>query len=135
MAGNGKTGIRITNSDTEVTGVEVTGMTEAGIEIAGESTASVSASIITRNPGGGILIHGGARPSILHNTISENGPGRPNIQIAGASSPEIAGNIITGSSVEQIWVSPLFNASSLLSSNLIAPGAKDRSRLIKVVTR
>ena len=135
VGGSGKTGIRLVNSTVEVTGVEVSGMTEAGVEIDAESQGVVQASSIRRNPGVGILIHGGAKPAIVHNTVSDNGPGRPNIEVAGSSSPEIAGNIIAGATVEQIWVSPLFNAAALAASNLIAPGVKDRSHLIKVVTR
>lgn len=138
IAGGGATGIRIVNSDLEVTGVEVTGMTESGIEIAAASQAVILASTIARNPGAGILIHGGASPVIAHNSITGNGTAaepRPGIQVAGTAAPVITGNIVAENGVEQIWVSPLYNAASLFSTNVIAPGVKDRARQIKVVTR
>ena len=91
------------------------------------------------NPGIGILVHGGARPAIMHNSITGNGQTpegvRPGIQVVGSASPLLSGNIIADNAVEQIWVSPLYNTSSLFSTNVIAPNAKDRARQVKVVTR
>jgi PPM family protein phosphatase len=139
ITGQGRTGIRIINSDLQVTDVEVTGMTDAGIEIGAESAAAILGSTVQRNPGTGILVHGGAKPVIANNWIRLNGTalgdGRPGIHVVGAASPTITGNIIDENAVEEIWVSPLFNAGSLFSDNMIAPWARDRSRQVKVVTR
>lgn len=139
IAGHGRTGIRLLDSDVHVSDVEISGMSEAGIEIGADSSGAVLGSTIHRNPGIGILIHGAAKPAIANNWIRANGAttgaGRPGIQIADSAAPAIAGNLIDGNAVEQIWVSPLFNTGSLLNDNLISPGARDRARQVKVVTR
>lgn len=139
VKGPARIGIRIVNSDVEVTDVEVTGMTESGIEVEGESPSLIRANTVVANPGAGIVVRGAARPAITNNFISGNGktPGalRPGLHIAGTAEPVVTGNIIADSGVEQIWASPLFNAESLAATNTLAPGAKDRRNLIKVVTR
>jgi parallel beta-helix repeat protein len=139
IAGSAQVGVRIANSDLEVTDLEIGGMRETGIEVEGESPALIRANQIIGNPGVGIEVRGAARPVITNNVVTGNGrtPGalRPGIYILGAAVPTLAGNIVADSGVEQIWVSPLFNAETLLSRNFIAPGAKDRKNLIKVVTR
>jgi len=139
ITGTADVGIRMVNSDLEITDVEVTGMKHAGIEVGEGSTGVIRANRITGNPGFGVLIHEAARPVISHNLIAGNGKGgeraRPGIQVTGSATPTITGNIIMDNGVEQIWVSPLFNVSSLLATNVIAPGAKDKSKQIKVVAR
>lgn len=139
IAGDGRIGIRMLGSDLQVSDVEVTGMSDAGIEIGGDSTGAILGSTVQRNRGTGILVHGGAKPVISHNWIRHNGhaPGdsRPGIQVVGAAAPTITGNIVDENAVEQIWVSPLYDARSLFSENMIAPYARDRTRQVKVVTR
>jgi PPM family protein phosphatase len=136
----GEIGVRLVNSGVDITGVEVTGMRGTGLDIEGESAGTVRASTFVDNSGPGIRIHGAARPVIAHNVISGNGKGenpmRPGLEIDGASKPVVTANIIAGNGAEQVWVSPLFDASSLLSRNTIAgSGPKDRKGLVKVVTR
>jgi serine/threonine protein phosphatase PrpC len=139
IMGQGDVGIRIVNSDLKVRDVEISGMAQAGIEVSGESPAEILASTITKNPGTGILVLGGARPVLAHNVIVDNGtaPGaaRPGIQVVGSSAPVITGNFINGNGVEQIWVSPLFSIGSLLTDNVISPGVRNRTRQVKVITR
>jgi PPM family protein phosphatase len=140
IMGDGETGIRLVNSDVEVTGVEVTGMREAGIEIGGESSGAVRACMLKSNAGTGIRVHGAARPLIGHNVITGNGKLaghlRPGLEIEGSSAPVVAGNIIADNGAEQVWISPLFDAAALLSQNAIAGGGpRDRNRQVKVVTR
>ena len=140
IAGNGETGIRLVNSDVDVTSVEVSGMSAAGIEIEGESSGAIRACTLTGNGGPGIWVHGAARPLISHNVIAGNGKlvgkTRPGLEIAGSSAPVVTGNIIADNGAEQVWVSPLFDAAALLSQNAIAGGGpKDRARQLKVVTR
>ncbi len=140
LKGPAGVGIRILNSDLEVTDNEITGMREAAIDVDAESSALIRANHITGNPGGGIVVRGAARPAITNNSITGNGktPGdlRPGIFIAGAAVPVVSGNTISDNGVEQIWVSPLFpKPESLATANLISPGVKDRKNLVKVVTR
>ncbi len=139
LAGPAEVGIRIINSGVEVTDVEITGMRDAGIEIEGEPPTLIRANLITGNGGAGIVVRGAARPTINNNVITGNGKTsgalRPGIHVAGAAVPVIASNYIAENGAEQIWVSPLFNAESLLSRNIVSPAAKDRKNLIKVVTR
>lgn len=139
IEGPAGTGIRVSNSDVEVEGLDITGMREAGIVVEGESPASIIGNRISGNAGVGIEVRGAARPSIANNIVTGNGrePGalRPGVYIAGAASPSLSGNVVADSGVEQIWVSPFYNAEGLLNRNFIAPGARDRKNLIKVVTR
>jgi parallel beta-helix repeat protein len=139
IAGTGAIGIRIKDSEIEVTDVEITGMREAAIEVEGESPALIRANTIVGNPGVGIFVRGAARPVITNNVVIGNGrtPGalRPGIHVAGAAAPIIQGNVVAENGVEQIWASPFFNTETLLQKNFIAPGSRDRKNLIKVVTR
>jgi PPM family protein phosphatase len=140
ITGGGESGIRLVNSGVDITGVEVVGIHGIGLDIEGEAAGAVRASTFIDNGGPGIRIHGAARPVITHNVISGNGKGenpmRPGLEIDGASKPVVTANIIAGNGAEQVWVSPLFDASSLLSRNTIAgSGPRDRKGLVKVVTR
>jgi parallel beta-helix repeat protein len=141
IGGAGRIGIRIVDSRIEISDVEVTGMSEAGIEIAAGSPALIVGSTIRDNPGAGIVIHGAARPVLSNNIILGNGRTphqlRPGLHIAGSAQPSLTGNVVSQNGAEQVWISPLFDASGLLASNVIAPGLKERDlkRQIKVVTR
>ncbi len=136
IEGPAATGIRIADSDLEVTDVEVTGMHEAGIEIdAGSPT--IRASTIKDNPGTGIVVKGAARPVIINNVIARNGSAanHPGLHITGTAAPVVTGNVIEDNDAEQVWVSPLANVEQLLQANVIAPGSKHPKTEIKVVTR
>lgn len=139
LVGPAAVGVKILNSDLEVSDLEITGMREAGIEVDADSSGPIRANTISGNPGSGIVVRGAARPLIANNVITGNGKTagalRPGIYVSGAANPSITGNIIAESGVEQIWASPLFNADTLLTNNAVAPGAKDRRNLVKVVTR
>ncbi|MBS1872984.1 MAG: protein phosphatase 2C domain-containing protein [Acidobacteria bacterium] len=139
ISGPATVGLRLMNSEVEVTDVQVTGMLEAGILVEGDAPSLIRASTIAGNPGSGVVVRGAAAPAITNNVIVGNGktPGalRPGLHIAGTAEPVITGNVIADSGVEQIWASPLFNADSLTASNFLAPGAKERKALVKVVTR
>lgn len=139
IAGPATAGVRLVDAEVEITDVQVTGALEAGILVEGDSPALIRGCTIAGNPGAGIVIRGAAAPAITNNIILGNGktPGalRPGLHIAGTAEPLITGNVIADSGVEQIWASPLFNAESLASNNFLAPGAKDRKALVKVVTR
>ena len=56
IAGPGRVGIHIANSDLHVTGVRVSGMQTAGIEIMGNGESAIQASDIVDNPGTGIVV-------------------------------------------------------------------------------
>jgi hypothetical protein len=87
---------------------------------------AILGSAIHGNPGTGILVHGGAKPVIANNWIRLNGTapgdGRPAFTSSVLRRLPSTGNIIDENAVEEIWVSPLFNAGTLFSDNIIAPG-------------
>jgi parallel beta-helix repeat protein len=124
--------VALTNSDVELSGLEVTGMARAGVVISGPSSPSLRASRVIANAGPGIVISEGARPVISHNTIAGN---RIGVYIRDTSVPSIRGNVIENNGAEQVWVSPLFDASRLLPDNHIAPGTRNPARQIRVVGR
>jgi PPM family protein phosphatase len=135
IAGPGRVGIRITNSDLHVTDVRVSGMQNAGIEITGKGESVIQASEIADNPGAGVSVRENARPRLEHNLIRHNGHGSamlPGILIEGSAAPILFGNIIEESGAEQIWVSPSYDAGSLLTDNVLAPEMRDSSHQLKV---
>jgi PPM family protein phosphatase len=138
IAGPGRVGIRIANSDLHVTDVRVSGMQNAGIEITGTGESVIQASEIADNPGAGVSVRESARPRLEHNLIRHNGHGpamRPGILIEGSASPILFGNIIEESGAEQIWASPSYDAGSLLTDNVVAPEMRDESHQLKVTSQ
>ena len=135
IAGPGRVGIRIANSNLRVTDVRVSGMQNAGIEITGTGEPVIQASEIADNPGAGVSVRENARPRLEHNLIRHNGHGPamlPGILIEGSAAPILFGNIIEESGAEQIWVSPSYDAGSLLTDNVVAPEMRDKSHQLKV---
>jgi PPM family protein phosphatase len=138
IAGPGRVGIRIANSDLHVTDVRVSGMQNAGIEITGAGESVIQASEIADNAGAGVSVRGNARPRLEHNLIRHNGHGPamlPGILIEGSAAPILFGNIVEKSGAEQIWVSPSYDAGSLLTDNVVAPEMLDKSHQVKVTSQ
>jgi parallel beta-helix repeat protein len=125
-------GLFLANSDLELSGLEITAMSRAGVVITGESSPTLRASRIFANAAPGIIVRDGARPVISHNTIAGN---RVGIHVRDTSSPKITGNIVSDNGTEQVWVSPLFDASRLIPENYIAPGSRNVARQVRVVNR
>lgn len=137
IVGPGEVGIRILNSDLEVTDIRVSGMQKAGVEIEG-GQPTLQASTIEANPGFGIYLHGSTSARIDGNLIRDNGHGPellPGVFIAGSATPTMSGNVIEHSGAEQVWLSPFFNDGLLLRDNVIAPPPNAVGRDVKVVTR
>jgi serine/threonine protein phosphatase PrpC len=138
IAGPGRVGVRITNSELRVTDVRVSGMQNAGIAITGSGESIIQASEITDNPGAGISVRENARPRLEHNLIRHNGHGPamlPGILIEGSAAPILFGNIIEESGAEQLWVPSAFHADGLLTDNVVAPEMHDNSHQVKVTTQ
>ena len=141
IAGPGKVGIRIADSDLRVTDVRVSGMQNAGIEITGKGesvVAVIRASEIADNPGAGVSVRENARPRLEHNLIRHNGYGlalRPGILIEGSAAPALFGNIIEENAAEQILGPPTYHAGSVLTDNVVAPGMRDNTHQPKVKTK
>jgi serine/threonine protein phosphatase PrpC len=138
IAGPGRVGIRIANSDLHVMDVRVSGMQNAGIEITGTGESVIMANEIADNPGAGVSVRENARPRLEHNLIRNNGHGPPmlpGILIEGSAAPILFGNIVEESGAEQIWVSPSFHAEGLLRDNVVAPEMRDNSHQLKVTTQ
>jgi hypothetical protein len=138
IAGPARVGIRIADSNLRVTDVRVSGMQNAGIEITGTGESVIQASEIADNPGVGVSVRENARPRLEHNLIRHNGHGPamlPGILIEGSAAPILFGNIIEESGAEQIWVSPSYDAGSLLTDNVVAPEMRDNSRQVKVTSQ
>lgn len=138
IVGPGEVGMRILNSDVEVENVRISGMDSDGIDIEGGSP-TFQACVVEQNPGTGIYVHGAANARIDHNTIANNGHGSrlaPGILVAGAATPHLFGNVIINNGAEQVWISPFFDAGTLLKDNIIGAALHEgSSRDIKVVTR
>jgi serine/threonine protein phosphatase PrpC len=135
IAGPGRVGIRVSNSDLHVTEVRVSGMQTAGIEITGKGESVIQACDIADNPGAGVIIREDSRPHLDHNFIRHNGHGsamEPGVLIEGSSSPTLFGNIVKESGAEQIRAVPSFAAGSLLTDNVIAPQTRDKKNHLKV---
>jgi serine/threonine protein phosphatase PrpC len=138
IPGPGRVGIRVADSDVQVTDVRVSGMQDAGIEITGAGDSVIQACEFTDNPGIGISVRGGARPRVDHNLIRHNGHGSemlPGVLIEGSGSPTLFGNIIEENGAEQIWISPSFNVGSLLADNVVAPEERENNGQLKVKTQ
>jgi serine/threonine protein phosphatase PrpC len=138
ISGPGKVGIRVADSNLQVTDVRVSGMEEAGIEITGAGYSVIQACEFTDNPGIGISVRGGARPRIDHNLIRHNGHGPamlPGVLIEGSATPTLFGNIIEESGAEQIWISPSFSVGSMLTANVVAPEKRENNAQLKVKTQ
>jgi hypothetical protein len=138
VVGPGEVGMRISNSDVEITDVTISGMHGNGLDIDG-GKSSVQACVVEQNEGIGIYVHGPASPRIHHNIIVNNGHGSellPGIFVAGSATPHLFGNVITNNGAEQVWVSPFYDPGNLLKENVISAAAHEGSnRDIKVVTR
>ena len=138
IAGPGSVGIRIADSDLRVTGVRVSGMQNAGVAITGGGESVLQASEIADNPGMGVSVRENARPRLEHNLIRHNGHGPamlPGILIEGAAAPVLFGNIIEESGAQEIWLSPSFDAGSLLTDNVVAPQMRDNSHQLMVTAK
>ena len=59
----------------------------------------------------------------------------PGVAIEGSAAPTLFGNIIEESGAEQIWVSPFFQAGSLLTDNVVAPEMRNSKNQLKVKTQ
>ena len=68
-------GIRINNSDIEIWNVEVSGASEAGVWIGGISRSTLTGSYIHSNQGSGIVVAGASTPQVFGNIIQLNGAG------------------------------------------------------------
>ncbi len=137
IQGPADVGIRIQNSELDVTGVRVSGMRTAGVEIEGGQPL-LQASTIEDNGGVGLYVHGVASPQIDHNVIRKNGLTPellPGLFIAGSATPRVFANVIANNGAEQVWISPFFNAGTLLKENVIAPASTGAELNVKVVTR
>jgi serine/threonine protein phosphatase PrpC len=139
IAGTGAVGIRLIDSDVDVSGVEISGMLTAGIEIGGASGGSIQAARIAGNAGPGILIGGASRTLIAHNVVTANGLTqgslRPGVRIVESASPVLSGNVISGNGAEQIWISALYNGADLATNNVISPVIRNPARQIKVIAK
>jgi hypothetical protein len=137
ILGPGDVGIRIQNSELDVTGVKVSGMRLAGVEIEGGQPL-LQASTIEDNGGVGVYVHGVTSPRIDHNLIRNNGVAPellPGLFIAGSATPRVFGNVIANNGAEQVWISPFYKEGTLLKENVIAPTSTGGELSVKVVTR
>ena len=137
IVGPSDIGIQVVNSDVALTNLKVSGMHKVGIEIDG-GKSSLQGSTIEGNAGTGVYVHGLTSANIDHNVIRNNGHGSeplPGLFIGGSATPHIWANVIGGNGAEQVWISPFFNAATLLKDNEIAPASKRGGLSVKVVTR
>lgn len=137
ILGPGDVGIQLANSDVELTSVKVSGMRKVAVEIDG-GKSSLEGSTIEGNEGTGVYVHGLTSANVDHNVIRNNGHGSellPGLLIGGSATPHVWANVVAGNAAEQVWISPFFNAATLLKDNEIAPASKRGGLNVKVVTR
>ncbi len=98
-------GIRLSNSDVNVSNMEVSGAMRAGMLIDGNSEGAIIASYVHANAGPGILIAGSANPLMIGNLFYANGTGKhtsPGLYVTENSNPEVKRNIFSGNGAEAI---------------------------------
>ena len=94
-------GLRLADSSVEIENVEITGAVTAGIDVVGQGVSTIRYSHVHDNPGGGVLVEGGATPRLLHNLIVRNGrapgaPPRPGVEVRDQARPVLIENRIEG---------------------------------------
>ncbi len=99
-------GIRLSNSNVNVSNIEVSGAIHAGVLIDGNSTSVIIASYVHDNAAPGILIAGSASPLMIGNLLYANGmSGKhayPGLYVTENSNPEVKRNIFSGNGAEAI---------------------------------
>jgi len=99
-------GIRISNSNVNISNIEVSGGTTAGMLIEGGSAGGIFASYIHANAGPGIVVSGAANPLMVGNLFYANGIAgvrkQPGLYVTGNSNPEVKRNVFSGNGAEAI---------------------------------
>jgi hypothetical protein len=102
-------GIKVNNSEVEISTVEVSGTSRAGVWIEGHSRATLTGAYIHSNLGPGVIIGGLSTPRLLRNVIARNGltgeKPQPGIQIVDEAWPEVVHNVISENGAEGIQIS------------------------------
>lgn len=101
-------GIRISNSNVNVVGVEISGATRTGILVDGNSGSLLAGCYVHGNSGPGMVAAGTSIPSLMGNLIYANGISRtqaaPGLYVVGNSIPEVKRNTFSGNGAEAIRV-------------------------------
>ena len=123
-------GVWVNDANVELDDLDIAGARAAAVQVTGRSTIRLRSSDIHDNPGGGVLVDGGAVPEILHNVITNNGrvsPPRPGIELRAGARATISGNIVrsNGQSIAGVSTAEL---ARLDTENAIAhtPPPSDR---------
>jgi PPM family protein phosphatase len=99
-------GIRISNSNVNIVGVEVSGALRAGVLVDGNSGSFIAGCYVHGNAGAGIVTSGTSTPSMTGNLIYANGISRtqtaPGLYVTGSSVPEVKRNTFSGNGAEAI---------------------------------
>ena len=102
-------GIKVNNSEIDISTVEISGTSRAGVWIDGHSRATLAAGYIHSNLGPGVIIGGVSTPRLLRNVIARNGLAggkpQPGIQIVDEAWPEVVHNVISENGAEGIQIS------------------------------
>ena len=138
IAGPGRVGIRIANSDLHVTDVRVSGMQNAGIEITGAGESVIQASeiriILVREF---LCVKTLARA--LNTTSSDIMDMAPRCCPVSLSKvqPLLFSSGTSSKRAEQsrCRASPSYDAGSLLTDNVVDPEMRDKSRQVKVTSQ
>lgn len=91
-------GIRASDSDVTIDGVEVAGAVRAGLSIDGNSAGMVSGCFFHDNAGPGVVVAGTATPVLTGNFIGANGKKQPRaagLHVIGNSNPEARRNVFS----------------------------------------
>lgn len=120
-------GIKVNNSEIDISAVEISGTSRAGVWIDGHSRATLTAGYIHSNLGPGVIIGGVSTPRLLRNVIARNGLAggkpQPGIQIVDEAWPEVVHNVISENGAEGIQI-PIRILQERMENNFFSAGEK-----------
>jgi serine/threonine protein phosphatase PrpC len=126
-------GIRLTDSDVGIDGVEITGAQTAAIDMVGPDRSEVRYSLLHDNPGGGVLVEASAAPRLIANLIAGNGwapgaPTRPGVEVRNGARPDLVENRFEGNGGGGVLLPAEDRTAEILAWNSFAGSRADAVR-------
>ncbi len=128
-------GIRLSNSDIDLSNIEVAGAARAGILVEGNSAGTITASYIHANLGPGIVVAGDARPLLVGNVIYANGTSRsnrhPGMVVTGNSIPDVKRNVFSGNGAEAIRLQRESLKERMMDNLFVGPNRQAKAVVVE----
>lgn len=121
-------GVQLRDSGVTLEHLVISGASTAGVEILGNSAPLLHDNQIVDNPGTGVVVRDRAAPRLTQNVIAGNGkeaPPRPGLEIHGAATAVLAGNVFLDNGAEAIWAAAPVDAG-VLDGNFFDRGTSRR---------